>query len=445
MRPARPLLACIPALLFFGSAYSAEPEHCRSGAYRFDDGLQLLIQPSDDANLRYRWLDGRTGKLFPVADDQYESGPGWSNRDPVTLKVAFGDCQDDTIRFEPADGSPRSGHRVPLPTTPIAFNSGDTTLYGELVLPEKHPPKALVVLQYGGGRDSAVASNYVQHLLPLSDIAVFVYDKRGTGRSGGHFNAHIGMQSDDLVAALTAARRDSRVANVPGGFMGESQGGWVVPLAATKAPVDFVVVSYGLVVSMLEEDRLEVEQQLRTRGHGPEALAKGRAMHDIAARVLVSRFIEGLDELAQAQSKYGSEPWFRDLGGDITATLMLTPPEGLPQLKAAFDFPYDLGYDPLPAARTLSIPQLWLLAGSDTEAPHESTLALLQGLQREGKPINVILFPQADHGIIAVDPVSHKLADRTAPGYFERLASWILRQSRSTADRSQGTAPVGRK
>jgi len=444
MLPARLLLACVPALLLFGPAHSAEPEHCRSGAYRFDDGSQLLIQPSDDANLRYRWLDGRSGKLFPVAQGHYESGAGWSSRDPVILKATFGECGDGTVRFEPTESTPRNGHKIPLPTTAITFNNGDATLYGELVLPEQHPPKALVVLQYGGGRDSAVADNYVQYLLPLSDVAVFVYDKRGTGRSTGQFNAHIGMQSDDLVAALAAARKDPRVAGLPVGLMGESQGGWVVPLAATKAQVDFVVVSYGLVVSMLEEDRLEVEQQLRTRGHGPDAVTKGLAMHDIAGRVLVSRFTDGLEDLAQAQRTYGNEPWFRDLGGDLTSTLLLTPPESLPQLKAAFDFPYDLRYDPLPATRSLAVPQLWLLAGSDTEAPHESTLTLLQGLQREGRPIDVILFPQADHGIIAVDPATHKPTDRTAPGYFERLSAWIVRQARLATGERKGAASTGK-
>jgi hypothetical protein len=54
------------------------------------------------------------------------------------------------------------------------------TLYGELVMPAKHKPSAGVVLQYGSGRESAVANNFVQHLLPLQDIAVFVFDKRVT-------------------------------------------------------------------------------------------------------------------------------------------------------------------------------------------------------------------------------------------------------------------------
>lgn len=162
MITARLLFACACALSALTSiAHAAEPEHCRSGAYRFPDGTQMLVQPSDDANLRYRWLDGTSGKLFPTGAGQYESGPGWSGRDPVTLKVSFGDCNENTVRFEPLGTAARIGSRIVLPTTPISFSRGDATLYGELVLPEKTPPKALVVPQYGVGRDSAVANNYV--------------------------------------------------------------------------------------------------------------------------------------------------------------------------------------------------------------------------------------------------------------------------------------------
>src|SRR5690606_15983823 len=171
-------------------------------------------------------------------------------------------------------------------------------LHGELVMPaDGVAPRAVVVLQYGGGRDSAVYNNWVQYLLAVHSIAAFVYDKPGTGRSEGEFNAHVGMLSDDLVAAVRAVRARPGLDGVPLGLMGESQGGWVAPLAATKIPVDFIVVSYGLAVSMLEEDRMEVAQGLRSRGWGRDVLAKGEALHDAVARVMVSRFGEGLDEL----------------------------------------------------------------------------------------------------------------------------------------------------
>jgi pimeloyl-ACP methyl ester carboxylesterase len=46
----------------------------------------------------------------------------------------------------------------------------------------------------------------VQYLLPLRDIAVFVFDKRGTGRSTGDYSIDITPLARDLVAAVDAVR-----------------------------------------------------------------------------------------------------------------------------------------------------------------------------------------------------------------------------------------------
>jgi pimeloyl-ACP methyl ester carboxylesterase len=405
----------------------AEPpvagSRCHTGAYELSDGSKFVIQPSDADNLRYRFLDGVSGKLFPVAGG-YESGEGWSVREPVTLRVS---CDADSIQFRREHSPVLRGRKIPLPTTPVSFQNGNATLYGELILPLERKPRAVVVLQYGSGRDSAVTDNFLQHLLPLKDIAVFVFDKRGTGRSTGEFNAHIGMLADDVVAAVRAVRAQASMHGVPLGVMGESQGGWVVPVAATKVPVDFVVVSYGLAVSMVEEDRQEVAQELRAKGYGADVLARGEEIHRVTTRVMVSRFSEGLADLKRLKSTYGGAPWFGDLGGDYTGPLMSASEAQMVELQAEFNFPYDLEYDSLPAIRSIEVPQLWILAGEDTEAPHETTLAHLQRLKETGIPIEVVVFPHADHGMIAVEqaPGGPKLVGRTAKGYFELLENWI--------------------
>lgn len=250
------------------------------------------------------------------------------------------------------------------------------------------------------------------------------------------------MLADDVVAAVRAVRAQALPKDIALGLMGESQGGWVVPLAATKlaaadAPVDFVVVSYGMAVSMLEEDRMEVAQSLRDRGYGADVLVKGEALHNAAARVMMSRFSEGLDELERLKSAYRDEPWFAHIGGDFTSVLSSTPAEGMPEVQALFDFPYDLVYEPVPTIRKISITQLWILAGKDTEAPHESTLANLRKLEAEGSAIKVVVYPDAEHGMIAVEegPDGRRLAGHYADGYFDLLIDWILKQARAAAGR----------
>ena len=405
---------------------------CHVGAYSLSNNSHVVIQPSDADTLRYRFLDGTTGRLYPVAEHSYESGEGWAVRKPVVWQVEFGTCDQGSVRFIRKGAAVLEGSKVALPTTPIRFDSGQVHLYGELVMPIQAKPRAIVVLQYGSGRDSAVANNYVQYLLPLKDIGVFVFDKRGTGRSTGEYSIDITVLANDMVAAVEAVRSRSEVRGAALGLMGESQGGWVAPLAAHSAPVDFVVVSYGLAVSMLEEDRQEVARSLSSQGYGADVLAMGEQVHEAAARVMLSRFAEGLDELEKLKAAYADEPWFSELGGDFTALLATTPAERMGEVQEMFDFPYDLAYDPLPLLEALEVPQLWVLAGKDTEAPHEATLDILQQLQAGGAPVEIAVFPDAEHGMIAVEGGAggSELAGRTAEGYFELLFDWIGRQEK---------------
>jgi uncharacterized protein len=407
------------------AAEEPPPGACHAGAYAMSDGSRLVITPSDPPALRYRSLRGTTGKLFPLAGHSYESGDGWAVQTPVTVEVEFEGCREGQILFRRSSIT-LSGERIDLPTRPIRFHRDEIAFYGELILPRGREPAAVLVLQYGGGRDSAVYYNFLQHLLPLEDIAVFVFDKRGTGRSTGHFSAHIGMLADDLVAAVEAVRSVQDLRGVPLGLMGESQGGWVAPLAAAQTPVDFVVVSYGLAVSMLEEDRLEMRQSLQMQGYGPDVLAKGEKLHRAAARVMVSRFTEGREALERLKAEWRDQEWFAHVGGDFTSVLAATPTERMPEIRALFDFPYDLAYEPLPVLRRVDVPQLWVLAGRDTEAPHASTLVNLRELQAAGLPIEIAVFPTAEHGMIAVEEDDGRhLAGYYADGYFDLLIEWI--------------------
>lgn len=417
-------LAAVVALTAFAGPANAQstppPGACHFGAYRQPDGTALIIDSSDEPNLRYRRLDGVSGKLFHVGEGQYEGGVGWSVREPVAVRARFGACGEGRLTIQQGAGPEIEARRIALPTVPITFASGPERLYGELVLPEDGKPKAAVVLQYGSGRESAVYNNYLQHLLPLKGVAVFVFDKRGTGRSTGGYSADFPALADDMAAAVDAVRAQPDVAGVPLGVMGESQGGWVAPLAAQRRAVDFVVVSYGLAVSPIEEDRSEVAESVRA--FGPAALSGAQALHEATTRVLLSGFREGLQELERLKALYAGEPWIGKIGGDYTGPLVATPAAHIDKVRAAFDFPISLAYEPRPVLARLRTPSLWVLAGRDTEAPHEVTLNILRQLHDQGAPLDIAVFPQADHGMI------ERERGRISPGYYDLLADWIAGQ-----------------
>lgn len=73
---------------------------------------------------------------------------------------------------------------------------------------------------------------------------------------------------------MREARRlaGSRLSRI--GYQGGSQGGWVAPIAANRAPVDFVIVCYGLAVSVIDEDQEEVEIEIREKDTPPARLLR---------------------------------------------------------------------------------------------------------------------------------------------------------------------------
>jgi hypothetical protein len=172
--------------------------------YRLPGGDSIIISPSDEGALRYRVSDGRSGRLYPDDDKHFHGGPGWASREPRIADAAFDECPGERLEFHLKDGPAGVARRVPVTKKAGTFSSIGNTLYGELFAPQN--PKALVVLVFGSGQDSAVTYNYVQHLLPTYGIAVFVYDKRGTGKSNGRFTVDFSELADDALAAVAYAR-----------------------------------------------------------------------------------------------------------------------------------------------------------------------------------------------------------------------------------------------
>lgn len=425
------LRTALPAItLLFAAPAAAEwtppSRFCHAGAYAMSDGSRLILTPSDDPNLRYRFESGRSGRLYHDGENHYVSGHGWAAREPVELEARTGECGEDWLRLTYTDGTALQGEKIALPAYPVTAMSGEAHLYGELAMPADASPAAVVVLQYGSGPDSAIAYNYLQHFLPLHGIAVLVFDKRGTGRSTGAFTADIVTMAHDMAAMVDAL--PDRVDGIPVGVMGESQGGWVAPLAAGYTETDFVVVSYGLTVSMQEEDRMEVAQSLEAAGYGPDVLMLGEQMHQAVMRVANSRFEDGMEELAALKAQYRGEAWFDALGGDITSLLTSTPDAEMDALRQMLDFPYDLTYDPRPALEAIDVPLLWVLGDADTEAPPESTRQMLLELQADGIPVDMAVFPDAEHGIIAVETDAAgqpRMGSGYADGYLDLLVDWI--------------------
>ena len=403
-------------------ASQAPLKPCEVGSYRMADGTALDIGPGPEpGQLRWRREDGQTGALTPQGNGRWTSTLGWTER-PDGHHIDTADCSKGAIRFDDV-----AGQRIPLIQIDTRFQGSGVTLAGRLTLPPGQARVPIVVLIHGSEHSSALEHYSLQRQFASAGIGVFAYDKRGTGASGGRYTQNFLTLATDAIFATREARRlaGARAGRV--GYQGGSQGGWVAPLAAHIEPVDFVIVSFGLAVSPADEDREAIAFDMERAGFGPEVKAKAMEVADATATILLSNFTEGFDQLDAVKRKYGEEPWFKFVRGNITLYLLSMPAETVQK-----EFPRLLEgvpaqYDPMPVLANLEVPQLWILGGQDRDAPAGETSRRLAALHKAGRPITTVVYANADHGMYEFEtrPDGERLSTRQPDGYFALMRDFI--------------------
>lgn len=416
-------LALLGVLLSFGGPAAGDPtKDCHIGSYHLNDGTTVDIAPSVDNTLRWRMFTGETGQLHPQANGTWTSTYGWTER-PDGKIVSFSDCGAGQITF-----GKESGRRIVLDVRNVTFESNGAKLVGRLVLPTGSEKVPVVVLVHGSEHDSALDSYPLQRMFPAHGIGAFVYDKRGTGVSGGTYTQDFAVLAGDAIAAMKQAKRlaGSRLGRL--GYQGGSEGGWVVPLAANRAPVDFAIVSFGLAVTVLEEDQESVALDMSLHHHSVADAAKALQLARAGEHVVETGGKEGYEAFDALRRKYKSEPWYKDVHGDFLIFILPLNQEQIVDTISkylGFDTPFH--YEPMPALRASTTPQLWVLGGDDMDAPSAETAKRIKSLIEEGKNDTLAVYPGAEHGMTEyeLNGKGERLSTRYAPGYFQMMADFI--------------------
>jgi dienelactone hydrolase len=421
------------AIVLFLAGCGKNPPLDMLGAYRLEDGRVVSIRRSLDDTLRYRvYPTGETGRLYPVDNDGWVSGEGFSGRDPVVLRVRA--LEEGAISWLPTDGVQQRGVRF-LDVEPVEFPSDGAALRGQLILPRGAGPFPAVVLVHGSGEDAATEYFYSGDFLAANGVATLVYDKRGSGSSEGEFTFDFDQLARDVVAAVDTLAGHRLIDPGRIGLCGYSQGAWVAPLAASMDErIRFVSVSYGMIESPTDEAVWETQNLLRSRGADEDDIREATPLVRASVRIVASGFSDGWDDFHEAKRWTEGAPWREMLDGSPVQQMLMYPrwltkilgprlaPEGL-----------DWGYSSDDVLDSLSIPMTWLLAAEDGSAPNHETIRKLRVYQNAGKPVELIVFESADHGMLSFgEENGERIYTGYAPGYFQAEVENVLRMS--TAD-----------
>lgn len=410
------------AIIFLMSAPSAifsQITTCEMGAYRSERGdVVVLTTRQISRQFRYVFADGRWGHS--------------ADANPLAY------CSDGKVYVKQSSGLIEQWKQVPLRITRTYFTSDGTTLSGMLVEPvssaKDKPP--LIVQVHGSNNTGWITGGDEFSFEPYSfaahGISVFAFDKRGTGESAGEFTMDFHRLAKDVAAASVEARRLAANRFNRFGLYGLSQAGWVIPIAAKDAKAEFMVINSSGVFSPVEEDSEEVFLNLRTKGYGADILAKARHVTEATGEVRASNYSGGYEQLAQVKQLYGKEPWFGEIQGEFSGRILRMEEAELRKYAGHNPLGIPWRHDSVAVLQELSLPTLWTRAEKDRASPMGLTEERLRKLLKEGKPIELVIFPDTDHGnmefVEAAD--GRRSYTRFTEGYYKLLFDWI-RQRRN--------------
>jgi uncharacterized protein len=368
-------------------------------------------------------------KAAPVA----ESTPMPIAKRPVVRKhVAVAAlCCATLVSFE-ASAAPRTAGAppwsAPASTSLIeeekTFRDGDTPLSGTLYLPSSSQPVPAIVVFHAASAPTRDLSLYrhLKQIGPALAIAVFVFDRRGSGKSGGQpAHGDYTALADDGIAALRILARDPRIDSKRIGFWGLSQGGWLALLAASRCPETAFVIAISAPMTTPDvQMNFAVANILRIRGYSQADIDLA-----ITARKAVDDFERGKLDRATAQRRLdaaAAKPWFDLIYMDRT----FHDPD-----KSGWG--REIRYDPLSILPRVKAPTLIIYGAADPWVPARLSVERLRASAAQHPNITTVVVADADHDMSVstsleaqIDPARLSDQQPDAPEYFARLGAWLM-------------------
>ena len=326
---------------------------------------------------------------------------------------------------------------APATTTVVqeekTFQNAGAELSGTLYVPRGGRSLPAIVVTHTASlplRDQPLYQ-HLKDMLPSLGIAVFVYDRRGSGKSGGDLQtSDYTMLADDAIAAIRAIGADPRIDSQRVGIWGLSQGGWLALLAASRSPqVAFAIsISAPLVTPDVQMMFLS-ENMLRVNGYSQADIDQA-----LATRKAVDDYMRGHGDRATAQRMVDAakqQPWFKLLYmGETVGD------------RATSRWRKEIEHDPALTLDKVSVPVLLLYGTGDPVVPVAASVSQLQSSAGKRPNVELMVIAGADHHMeTSVEPKRQLEVGRSdqraeSPEYFGVLANWLTRHGIARHERS---------
>jgi len=355
--------------------------------------------------------------LSATSSGEFSAGPEFDVPSPIEVKIRFVKGEQGSVTglaLQRRDESEIFAVRIPLAQEEVMFQSGNVTLAGTLLMPERKGPHPAIILLHGSEPLTRYSFGPYPHFFTSLGFVVLIYDKRSAGASPGEYLDQATYYPDgftaDALAAFDYMRGRKDVNPVEIGFWGSSEGGMLTTQVASRSKeVAFIVDSSGFMVPLWQQVLYHVEKGLRDAGFPKSDIDEAVAYNKEIIRV--GRTGLGWKRLQHHQEEVHNKKWF------VRSTVSISSEEAI-----SWRWKHLLSFNPVPALTNLTCPVLGLYGALDNSSPVSLSVANMRGaLAKAGnKDYKLKVFPNANHALM----VGNK---NMAPGVFDTLSAWLLR------------------
>ena len=383
-----------------------------AGNYQISAGHFITISPYVAGLFSFDTQSGQVCLLFPRSDTDFVWGSGVKIY-PAQATIHFTTNrlgEVTALQWKPENAPAMVGTRInALRKEEVSFTNVDVTLSGTLVLPptkDQHPAVVIV-----GGAGSTVRGNsMVADFFALNGVAALTYDKRGCGRSTGDLStSDYDDLAGDALAGLELLKNRPDINPHQIGLWGISQGGLVVPLAASRrADVAFIISVSGPGITPEANSGYQVEHWVEAAGYSKADVSEAGSLYLLSSRY--KRTGSDRNELEAARKAAQNKPWY-----DTCPMLNSPAVDTLSQRTWT--------YDPVPTLHKVHCPVLSVYGELDQLVPAQESADIWKTALKEAGNRDVVIkiFPDAVHTITDVR------TGLQVPGFWTLQRDWLLK------------------
>jgi len=306
----------------------------------------------------------------------------------------------------------------------VRFSNDSVQLAGTFIAPRQTTRGPAIVFLHGSGPATrSGARPYAEEFTKLG-IASLIFDKRGSGASGGSWiTSSLTDLAHDALAAIKLLKTFDNVDTTQIGLWGVSQAGWVATLSASQSTdVAFMTLISGGGASPRESELFSYRSTMQRAGISENEIADAERVINIYFTYLATG--ENRADLVTELERDRDKPWYKYASLDKI----------LPSEVNRVNWQWVATWDPSPLIEKISCPVLLMFGERDTEFPTEIAVKKWRdGLKKAGNTNGTLMvFPGAGHGIRMREGFTGSGRPPFADGYAEAMIGWLWKHAVDT-------------